>query len=91
MSYGHMLEAEAVFEAWAGTGCDLVVALGREGKRALTFDPERSRRLPAPKVARRAAATRRKCPGALLNRAHSEKADRPPAVSRLRSFCRPDS
>jgi transposase len=35
-------KSEAVFEAWAASGCDLVVALGREGKRALNFDPERS-------------------------------------------------
>ena len=35
-------KAEAVFEALAGTGCDLVVALGREGKKPLRFDPERS-------------------------------------------------
>jgi transposase len=35
-------KAEAVFEAWAGSGCDLVVALGREGKQPLRFDPERS-------------------------------------------------
>ena len=35
-------KAEAVFEALAGSGCDLVVALGREGKQALRFDPERS-------------------------------------------------
>jgi len=30
-----------VFEALAGSGCDLVVALGREGKQALAFDPDR--------------------------------------------------
>ena len=35
-------KSEAVFETLAGSGCDLVVALGREGKRALSFDPERS-------------------------------------------------
>jgi transposase len=35
-------KAEAVFEALAGTGCDLVVAVGREGKQALRFDPQRS-------------------------------------------------
>jgi len=35
-------KAEAVFEALAGCGCDLVVAVGREGKQALRFDPERS-------------------------------------------------
>jgi transposase len=35
-------KSEAVFEAWAASGCDLVVALGREGKRALNFDPQRS-------------------------------------------------
>jgi transposase len=35
-------KAEAVFEALAGNGCDLVVALGREGKQALRFDPRRS-------------------------------------------------
>ena len=35
-------KSEAVFEALAGSGCDLVVALGREGKQALAFDPERS-------------------------------------------------
>ncbi|MBV8470655.1 MAG: IS1182 family transposase [Burkholderiaceae bacterium] len=34
-------KAEAVFEAWADSGCDLVVALGREGKQALRFDPQR--------------------------------------------------
>ena len=34
-------KAEAVFEALAGSGCELVVALGREGKQALRFDPER--------------------------------------------------
>jgi hypothetical protein len=34
-------KSEAVFEALAGSGCDLVVALGREGKQALSFDPER--------------------------------------------------
>jgi len=63
-------KSEAVFEAFAGTGCELVVALGREGKRAVNFDPERSprtaatavklqseagRRSPAPQVDRRAA------------------------------------
>lgn len=35
-------KAEAVFEALADGGCDLVVALGREGKQALRFDPQRS-------------------------------------------------
>jgi transposase len=35
-------KSEAVFEALADSGCDLVVALGREGKQALRFDPERS-------------------------------------------------
>ena len=35
-------KSEAVFEALAGSGCDLVVSLGREGKKALRFDPERS-------------------------------------------------
>ena len=35
-------KAEAVFEALAGSSCELVVALGREGKKALRFDPERS-------------------------------------------------
>lgn len=35
-------KAEAVFEALAGSGCELVVALGREGKQPLRFDPERS-------------------------------------------------
>ena len=35
-------KAEAVFEALAGSGCELVVALGREGKTALRFDSERS-------------------------------------------------
>lgn len=35
-------KAEAVFKALAHSGCDLVVALGREGKDALRFDPERS-------------------------------------------------
>lgn len=35
-------KAEAVFEALAGTGCELVVAVGREGKQALCFDPQRS-------------------------------------------------
>jgi transposase len=58
-------KSEAVFEAWAGTGCDLVVALGREGKRALTFDPERMPRTAAMAVklqseAGRAAYRRRK-------------------------------
>jgi hypothetical protein len=33
-------KSEAVFEALAGSGCDLVVALGREGKQALAFDPD---------------------------------------------------
>ena len=58
-------KSEAVFEAWAGTGCDLVVALGREGKRVLNFDPERSPRTAAMAVklqsdAGRAAYRRRK-------------------------------
>jgi transposase len=35
-------KAEAVFEALAGSRCDVVVALGREGKQPLRFDPERS-------------------------------------------------
>ena len=35
-------KSEAVFEALAGSGCDLVVALGREDNQALPFDPERS-------------------------------------------------
>ncbi len=35
-------KSEAVFEALAASGCDLVVSLGREGKQALSFDPERS-------------------------------------------------
>jgi hypothetical protein len=35
-------KAEAVFEALADSACDLVVALGREGKQALRFDPQRS-------------------------------------------------
>jgi len=35
-------KSEAVFETLADSGCDLVVALGREGKQALRFDPERS-------------------------------------------------
>jgi transposase len=35
-------KAEAVFEQLAGKGCDLVVAVGREGKQPLRFDPERS-------------------------------------------------
>jgi transposase len=35
-------KAEAVFETLAGSGCELVVAVGREGKQALRFDPERS-------------------------------------------------
>lgn len=33
---------EAVFEGLADCGCDLVVALGREGKQPLRFDPQRS-------------------------------------------------
>jgi transposase len=37
-------KSEAVFEALAASGCDLVVALGREGKGTLNFDPERSPR-----------------------------------------------
>lgn len=39
--------SEVVFEALAGSGCDLVVALGREGKQALRFDPQRSPRTAA--------------------------------------------
>lgn len=35
-------KAEAVFEQLAGSRCDLVVALGREGKQPLRFDAERS-------------------------------------------------
>jgi transposase len=35
-------KAEAVFEALADSGCELVVAVGREGKQALPFDPQRS-------------------------------------------------
>jgi transposase len=35
-------KAEAVFEALAGSGCDLVVAVGREGQQALRFDAQRS-------------------------------------------------
>ena len=35
-------KSEAVFESLAGSGCDLVVALGREGKQATRFDPQRS-------------------------------------------------
>jgi transposase len=35
-------KAETVFEALADSGCDLVVALGREGKQVLRFDPQRS-------------------------------------------------
>ena len=34
-------KAEAVFERLAGTGCDLVVAVGREGKQPLRFDAQR--------------------------------------------------
>jgi transposase len=34
-------KAEAVFEALADSGCDLVVAVGREGKNLLRFQPER--------------------------------------------------
>ncbi len=34
-------QAEAVFEALADSGCELVVALGREGKQALRFDAQR--------------------------------------------------
>jgi transposase len=34
-------KAEAVFEALADSGCELVVAMGREGKGALRFHPER--------------------------------------------------
>lgn len=34
-------KAEAVFEALADSGCDLVVAIGREGKEPLRFHPER--------------------------------------------------
>ena len=40
-------KAEAVFESLAHSGCELVVALGREGKQALRFDPERSPRTAA--------------------------------------------
>jgi len=40
-------KAEAVFEALADTGCDLVVSVGREGKQALRFDPQRSPRTAA--------------------------------------------
>lgn len=32
-------KSEAVFEALAGNGCELIVALGREGKHPLRFDP----------------------------------------------------
>jgi transposase len=35
-------KAEAVFEQLAGNACDLVVAVGREGKQPLRFDPQRS-------------------------------------------------
>jgi hypothetical protein len=35
-------KAEAVFERLAGNGCNLVVAVGREGKPPLRFDPQRS-------------------------------------------------
>lgn len=35
-------KAEAVFEALADCGCELVVAVGREGKEALRFAPDRS-------------------------------------------------
>jgi len=35
-------KAETVFEALAGSGCDLVVALGREGKQQQHFNPQRS-------------------------------------------------
>lgn len=35
-------KAEAVFEALASSGVDLVVAIGREGKQALRFDAQRS-------------------------------------------------
>lgn len=35
-------KSEAVFEALAHSGCELVVAPGREGKQALRFDPQRS-------------------------------------------------
>jgi transposase len=51
-------KSEAVFEALAGNGCDLVVALGREGKRALHFDPERSPRTAAMAVKLQSAAGR---------------------------------
>ena len=34
-------KAEAVFEQLAGNGCDLVVAVGREGKQPVRFDPQR--------------------------------------------------
>jgi transposase len=58
-------KSEVVFEALARNGCDLVVALGREGKGALNFDPERSPRTAAMAVklqsdAGRAAYRRRK-------------------------------
>jgi transposase len=35
-------KAEAVFEALEGCGCELVVAVGREDKQPLHFDPQRS-------------------------------------------------
>jgi hypothetical protein len=35
-------KSEAVFEALAASGCDLVVSLGREGKQELHCDPQRS-------------------------------------------------
>jgi IS5 family transposase len=34
-------KAEAVFERLAGCGCDVVVALGREGKAQLAIEPEK--------------------------------------------------
>ena len=40
-------KAEAVFEALAGKGCELVVAVGREAKHPLRFDPARSPRTAA--------------------------------------------
>ena len=36
-----------MFEALAHSGCDLVVALGREDKQVLRFDPQRSPRTAA--------------------------------------------
>lgn len=34
-------KSEAVFEALADSGCELVISLGREGRQPLRFDPER--------------------------------------------------